>query len=61
MKDIYIGSVVYENLSIEEKFNFLCNELKSLCLQFPTCTGCPRTKDHIGCTLREKSPRDIKL
>lgn len=61
MKDIYIGSVAYESLSVEEKFDFLCSELKSLCLLFPTCNGCPKIKDHIGCTLRETTPRDIKI
>ena len=54
-KDKYIG------FDTKNKFKEICKELKSLCWEFPTCEGCPCKKDHIGCSLRGKSPRDINI
>lgn len=54
-KDKYIG------FDAKSKFKEICKELKSLCWEFPTCEGCPCKKDHIGCSLKGKSPRDINI
>lgn len=33
-------------------------EIKKLCDLHPTCEGCFKNKEHIGCEFRGKSPRE---
>lgn len=60
-KDTYIGFDANENLDAAERFKSICSELKSLCLSFPTCSGCPEVRKHKGCIFRGKTPREIEL
>ena len=32
--------------------------IQRFCNGFPTCEGCPKHKEHIGCEFRGKTPRE---
>lgn len=46
--------------SITDFFKYFMNQIKLCCEAFPTCEGCPCSKEHTGCYFRSKSPKDWK-